>query len=112
MKIEFPSTLNLTKFPPAAEMTLFLICEEMKNRRCMNKLEEAGFDTSFAASDLSILILSLVGFDQRPDSLYDWYIELLDQSCEISDPSKMDAWKEAAFEMYSALLIKKRQHSA
>lgn len=112
MKIEFPSTLNLTKFPPAAEMTLFLISEEMKNRRCMNKLEEAGFDTSFAASDLSILILSLVGFDQRPDSLYEWYIELLDQSCEISDPSKMDEWKEAAFEMYSALLIKKKQHSS
>ena len=112
MKIEFPSTLNLTKFPPAAEMTLFLISEEMKNRRCMNKLEEAGFDTTFAACDLSILILSLVGFNQRPDSLYDWYIELLDQSCEITDPSNTNEWKEAAFEMYSALLIKKKQHSS
>ncbi|MGN6647327.1 MAG: hypothetical protein ACTHJT_12450 [Cytophaga sp.] len=64
MKIEIPKHLQLIKLPPATEMTLFLIGEEIKNRQLLNRLEQAGFDTAIAGADLSVLILSLIGLIQ------------------------------------------------
>jgi len=105
MKITLPPNLQLCKFPPSAEMLLFLISEEMKNRRQILRLEQAGFDTTFSC-DLSLLILTLAGFDTRPDSLYEWYTELLDTSCEKAKPGDVVEWKEAALEMFMKLKAK------
>jgi len=102
MHIELPANLQLCKFPPKSELMLFLICEEMKNRRHIKRLEYAGFDTTYVC-DLSMLILTLAGFDARPDSLYEWYTQLLDKSCASASPEDVIAWKEAAFEMYVQL---------
>jgi len=97
--MELPDNLKLFKFPPSAEIMLFLISEEMKNRRHINRLNQAGFDCSYVC-DLSPLILSLAGFESRPDQLYEWYKELLDGYCEKATPTDVEEWKEAAFEMY------------
>lgn len=99
MNLELPDNLKLFKFPPSAEIMLFLISEEMKNRRHVNRLMEVGFDCTYIC-DLSPLILSLAGFEQRTDSLYEWYKELLDTYCEKVSPADIEEWKEAAFEMY------------
>ena len=101
--MQLPTNLKLFKMPPSAEIMLFLISEEMKNRRHINRLEHAGFDTMYTC-DLSILILTLAGFDPRPDSLYEWYTDLLDESCEIASPADTEEWKEAAFGMYVKVL--------
>jgi len=106
MHIELPVNLQLFKFPPSAEIMLFLISEEMKNRRHINRLVQAGFDTTYAC-DLSQLVLTLAGFDPRPDSLYGWYLELLNESCEHASPSDVIAWKEAAFELYVKIKFRK-----
>ena len=100
MNIHIPSTkLNLIKLPANAEILLFLISEEMKNRRCMSKLEAVGFDLSYTC-DLSRLILTLAGFDERSDELYDWYTKLLDEACNKAQPSELEEWREAVFEFY------------
>jgi hypothetical protein len=106
MYIELPANLELCKFPPSAELMLFLISEEMKNRRHINRLVLAGFDTTYTC-DLSQLIFTLVGFDTKSDSLYGWYIELLNESCEKTSPSDVLAWKEAAFDLYVKIKSRK-----
>lgn len=108
MKIEIPYRLQLIKLPPAAEMTLFLIGEEMKNRRLINRLEHAGFDTAFSGADLSILILSLIGFDPRPDELYEWYSTALNSTCENANPADSTEWKQAVFDFYLELVERKK----
>lgn len=100
--MEVPDNLKLFKFPPSAEIMLFLISEEMKNRRHVNRLMEVGFDCTYTC-DLSALILSLAGFEQRSDSLYEWYKDLLDAHCEKAAPRDMEEWKETVFEMYVEL---------
>jgi len=107
MKIEIPDRLQLIKLPPEAEMTLFLIGEEMKNRRLINRLEQAGFDTAFAGADLSILILSLIGFDPRPDELYEWYSTALNSACEKVNPAESAEWKQGVFDFYLVLMERK-----
>ncbi len=109
MHIEIPDRLQLIKLPPAAEMTLFLIGEEMKNRRLINRLEQAGFDTALSCADLSILILSLIGFDPRPDELYEWYTNALNEACEKTDPADVAEWKQAVFDFYLELVERKRK---
>lgn len=109
MTIEIPENLQLIKLPPSAEMTLFLIGEEMKNRRLINRLELAGFDTAFSGADLSILILSLIGFDPRPDELYEWYTNVLNEACEKANPADTTEWKQAVFDFYMELVAKKRK---
>jgi hypothetical protein len=108
MKIEIPNRLQLIKLPPAVEMTLFLIGEEMKSRQLLNRLENAGFDTAHAHADLSVLILSLIGFDPRPDELYEWYDEKLNQACKKVNPADSEEWKEVVFEFYLELLEKRK----
>jgi len=108
MIIEIPDKIQLTKLPPAAEMTIFLIGEELKNRKCMNTLEQVGFDTSFFSGDLGVLILSLSGFDVRSDELYSWYTELLDTHCATFTPNDGKAWKQAALDVYLELVNRKK----
>jgi len=102
MHMELPTNLKLFKMPPSAEVMLFLISEEMKNRRHINRLVEAGFDATYTC-DLSMLILSLAGFESRPDSLYELYTDLLDTYCEKASPADVVEWKEAVWEMYVQL---------
>ncbi len=99
MKMELPTNLQLFKFPQSAEIMLFLISEEMKNRRHINRLMEVGFDATHTC-DLSALILSLAGFEERTDDLYEWYTAVLDEYSERALPADVDDWKEAAFDMY------------
>ncbi|ABG60176.1 hypothetical protein CHU_2934 [Cytophaga hutchinsonii ATCC 33406] len=100
MQIELPTNLKLFKMPPSAEVMLFLISEEMK----INRLVEAGFDAAYTC-DLSTLILSLAGFEYRPDSLYDGYTELLDKHCEKVSPMDEEEWKDALLDMYMQIKI-------
>lgn len=105
MHIELPANLQLCKLSPKSELMLFLLSEEMKNRHHIKRLEHAGFDTSYTC-DLSTLILTLAGFDPRPDSLYEWYTDLLDGHCAKVSPADVEEWKEAVFDMCIEIKIK------
>lgn len=109
MLIEIPDRLQLIKLPSVAEMTLFLIGEEMKSLRLLNKLEDVGFDTAYAGADLSVLILSLIGFDPRPDELYEWYVHELNDACEKVNPCDVTEWKKTVFDFYLELVEKRKE---
>lgn len=109
MKNVFPSDLKLVKLPPAVELILFLIKEELKNRKFTNGLEQVGFDTSVCCTDFGILILSLAGFGKRTDQMYNWYYELLDKyAAKIEDVNADDIF-EHALDFYIELMIEKHK---
>jgi hypothetical protein len=110
MNIQIPHStrLNLAKLPVHAEVSLYLISEEMKNRRCINRLETVGFDLTYAC-DLSRLILTLAGFEERSDELYDWYTQTLDEACNAADPSDVETWRENVFEFYLQLVRRREE---
>lgn len=107
--IELPQNLPLIKFPKKVELIIFLIKEELKNRKFSNGLDAVGFDTSMTCSDLSPLVLGLMGFDPRTDELYSWYYEMLETNLEEIDLSDMTMLFEKAFEVYVELVIEKRK---
>jgi hypothetical protein len=109
MKIELPKNLPLIKLPSRVELTIFLIREELKNRKFTKGLEKVGFDTSDCSSDFSSLILALAGFQNRTDELYEWYFN---QSEEYSEKFDLSDWKELneqAFNFYIDLLMERRK---
>lgn len=100
--MELTGTLRLFKLPPDSEALLFLISEEMKNRRHINRLASAGFDTTHTC-DLSKLILTLCGFKELSDELFEWYDASLDTACMKASPADAEAWKEAVVGLYAQI---------
>jgi hypothetical protein len=110
MKIELPKNLPLIKLPSQVELTIFLIKEELKNRKFTKGLDKVGFDTSDCSSDFSSLILALIGFKERPDELYEWYFKLMDEFAEKIDLSDWKELNEQAFNFYIELLMEKKKN--
>jgi hypothetical protein len=76
--------LDLYDIPENEEIQIpvFLIATDLKSRKLINGLTSIGCDNCFCASDLCDLILAMLGFEDRPNELYDFYFELLDQYCD------------------------------
>lgn len=108
MKIKLPSNLRLVKLPPRSEIILFMIREELKNRKLTSGLDNIGFDSSHCSLDMGILILAFMGFDSRPDELFRWYYDTLDIYAEQADPHKNDRLNQLAFDFYIEIEMKKR----
>ncbi|GAL87773.1 hypothetical protein MYP_5004 [Sporocytophaga myxococcoides] len=100
----FPRNLNLVKLPAKEELTIFLIAEDIRNRKIMKSLEKEGFDTA-DAGDLSKLVLGLVGIENRTDGLYTFYFNQLDEHAVEFDLSENTELHEKAFYIYKELLI-------
>lgn len=83
------------------ELALYLIREELKNRKFFNTLREAGIDDCFYQADLSTAILEVVGIDDKTDETYYYYSDLVDYcATKIKD---IDSIKEQATKVYQAL---------
>ena len=97
------------KLPTEVELILFLIKEEIKNRKFTEQLGKIGFDTTICTIDFSKIILSLVGYENIDDQLYLDYFKLIDSYIE-----KFDLWEigkplhEHAFNVYIDLMVEKR----
>lgn len=112
MKIKLPTNLRLVKLPPRSEIILYMIREELKNRRLTTGLDNLGFDSSHCSLDMGILVLALMGFESRPDRLYQWYYDTLDIYADQVDPHKNERLNQLAFDFYIEIEIKKRAESA
>jgi hypothetical protein len=108
MKINYPKNLPLVKIPQETEFTIFLIRQELKSRTLTNKFNEMGFDGSICISDFSSLIFSVIGFDQKSDEFYEWYLNQLDVFCKDVDLSDGATLSKQAFDFYVHLVIEKR----
>jgi DNA-binding XRE family transcriptional regulator len=93
------------------QIPVFLISEDLKTRKLVNGLIGIGCDSCFCIGELCDLILAYVGFDDRPDNLYDFYFELLDRYCEKVSHENGRPVKEA-LKIYSELMCEKERQSA
>ncbi len=103
--------LDLFGIPEDAEIQLpvFLIAADLKTRKLTNALADIGSDGSFCIPELCDLVLAYVGFDDRPNELYDFYFELLDRECDNVSDKNNTPIKEA-YKIYNELLIEKGKH--
>lgn len=108
MEISYPANTRLLKVPQKIEFTVFLIREELKNRKLTNDLGKVGFDTAICISDFSSLIFASIGFKDKSDSFYEWYTGQLDTFCEDIDLLDGTALSEEAFNFYIHLRVEKR----
>lgn len=64
------------------ELVVHLLREELRNKCLMYSLENLGFDCSSYTLNISEKILTLSGFQEKPDELYQWYFNLIDKAME------------------------------
>jgi hypothetical protein len=103
--------LDLYGVPEDAEVQIpvFLIATELKSRKLVNGLTSIGCDTCFCTSDLCDLVLAMVGFEDRPNELYDFYFKLLDQYCDKVTLENVLPINEA-LSIYKILKENKQKH--
>src|SRR5688572_10051850 len=107
MKIELPKNTTLVKLPPNAELAIYLIREELKNRKLIMGLEQAGLDPIFSHTDFSKLVLSSIGYNTKSDELYEWYYSLLDEYTTRFDHNDMKTLLEQSFNFYIDLEVER-----
>jgi len=73
---------NLPYKEEETQVTIVLIAAELKSRKLINGLTNIGCDSCFCIPELCDLVLAMVGFNDRPDELYDYYFDLLDKYCD------------------------------
>jgi hypothetical protein len=60
--------------------------------------------------DLCDVVLAFVGFDDRPNELYDFYFELLDRECDkVSHENDLPA--KEAYKVYTELMVEKERRN-
>ena len=103
--------LDLYDIPKDAETqtTVFLIASDLKMRKLTNGLTSIGCDNCFCVSDLCDLILAMIGFEDRPNELYDFYFNLLDKYCD-KVTFENDVPINEAFSVYKILKIERQIH--
>jgi len=104
--------LDLYGIPEEAEIQIpvFLIATDLKSRKLIHGLTSIGCDNCFCVSDLCDLVLAFIGFDDRPDDLYDFYFELLDRDCEkVSHENDIPA--KEAYKIYTELMMEKERRN-
>lgn len=100
--------LRLVKLPSKIELILFLIKEELKSAKFFNGLSKVGLDDCYYQSHFGTLILGYMGFDDRPDDLYSFYVSLIDEYSEKIEPDNNSIVKYA-FEVYVELVVERKQ---
>jgi hypothetical protein len=92
----------------SVQIPVFLIAEELKARKLFNALKNIGCDGSFCITDLCDLVFAYIGFEDRPDHLYEFYFSLLDRYCDkVSQES--DRPIKYAHEIFTTLVIEKEK---
>lgn len=109
MKIQIPKNLRLINLPPNIEITVYLIKLELKNVKFTNDLNNKGFDPCAGILDFSMLISSIMGFDDNlTDEFTEWYFDRQTQLVENIDPENDKELSELAFNFYVDLVFRKR----
>ncbi|MEP1779283.1 hypothetical protein [Reichenbachiella sp.] len=96
-------SLPLFKLPPGQDLILFLIKQELLGTRFLNDLQGVGFGGEVFSMDLGVAILSLMGFHDRTDELWEWYFETLNAFAERVNLSEDTTADQLALEFYVEL---------
>ncbi|MEO9485474.1 MAG: hypothetical protein ABJG47_18585 [Ekhidna sp.] len=98
--------LPFFKLSDSQDLILFLIKKELQGTKFVQELDRVGFDPSVFCPDLGVVILSLVGFENRSDELWNWYSEVVDVFAEKVDLWNRDTVQELALDVYLELRAK------
>lgn len=103
--------LDLYGIPEDAEIQLpvFLIAADLKSRKLMNALTSIGCDACFCVADFCDVVFSFIGFDDRPNELYDFYFQLLERECD-NVTYKNDTPIREAYKIYMELVSKRKSN--
>ena len=71
-------------------LVIRLVQEQIRNQVLITSLEKLGFDCTIYTLNISEEILALMGFGQKPDSLYQRYFEMVEKAVEETDYCNMD----------------------
>jgi hypothetical protein len=105
--------IELVSFPPVkipaqVDMIISLIREEIKSRAFSRSLTKADHDPFISYTPLGDLILSLIGFTEISDELFELYIGQLDYYAAKANVVDNKELSDLAFSFYIDLEIEKR----
>lgn len=95
--------LEVQGLPFDQDLILHLIRKELQDAKFVNELNRLGFGSSIFAADLGVVILSLVGFANPIDELWEWYFQRLNaytEQIDLEDNASVDG---LAMEFYLEL---------
>lgn len=105
--MELETQNALFKITSRQGLIMFLIRKELKIAKFIHELGKLGFDATTFSFGLGEVILSLKGFHNPDDELWNWYYELLDIQVEkVMDLKDSSIFEELALELYVELCIK------
>lgn len=83
------------------KLIIHLIQEQIRNQVLITSLEKLGFDCTIYTLNISEIILNLVGFKDKPDQLYHFYFELIEEAVKQTSYRSMDEsmgrWSKVIF---------------
>ena len=71
-------------------LIIHLIREQIRNQSLILAFENLGFDCTMYTLNISEVILTLVGFDEKSDTLYKQYFELLEDAVKETTYLNLD----------------------
>jgi hypothetical protein len=82
-------------------LAIHLIREQLRNQTLMYSLENLGFDCTIYTLNISEVILTLIGFKNKTDELYQRYFELIELAVNETSYLNMDEmiirWSELIY---------------
>jgi hypothetical protein len=86
------------------ELAIHLIQEQIRNQVLILALEKLGFDCTIYTLNISEKILTLIGFRNKSDELYQRYFELIEKAAGETDYGNMDEkLREWSVKIYSEM---------
>ena len=89
-------------------LAIHLIQEQIRNQVLILALEKLGFDCTSYTMNISEIILTLIGFRNKTDDLYQRYFELIERAVEETNYCNMDEklreWSEVIYSEMKSLL--------
>lgn len=108
MKITLPPDFPIVRLPAETELAIFMINKELKSRKSVLHLEEAGYTAPIPSFDFASVILELIGFVNPSEDLCRWYNYLQDLYAHTVEPADTHETNQQAFDIYLDLMIVKR----
>lgn len=99
---------SLLRLTDEAEISLYLIGEELKCRKFFNGLLELGLDNCYYQPNLDKLIMAFVGLPDDTDDSYDFYYNVIEKHSKLITANK-ESVKQQALEVYSKLTAEVRR---
>jgi hypothetical protein len=108
MKITLPPDFPIVRLPAETELAIFMINKELKSRKSVLHLEEAGYAAPTPSYDFASVILELIGFINPSENLCQWYNYLQDLYARTAEPADTYQTSQQAFNIYLDLMLIKR----